>query len=91
MTPQSAIARLRDILEAIANILTLMKDVSLEEFETDWQKRWLVERGIEIIWEASRRLPDELKQRHPRDTVAADRRNGNVLRHEYERIAPPIL
>jgi hypothetical protein len=28
-------------------------------------KRWLVERGIEIISEASRHLSDELKARHP--------------------------
>jgi uncharacterized protein with HEPN domain len=49
MAAQSAIARLSDILEAIENILTLTTDVSLEEFEGDWQKRWMVERGIEII------------------------------------------
>jgi uncharacterized protein with HEPN domain len=91
MTAQSAIARLSDILEAIENISTLTTDVSLEEFEGDWQKRWMVERGIEIISEASRRLPDDLKQRHPEIPWQKVASIGNVLRHEYERVAPAIL
>jgi uncharacterized protein with HEPN domain len=37
----------------------------LDVFETDWQTQWLVERGVEIISEASRHLSDELKARHP--------------------------
>src|ERR1700730_13342047 len=37
----------------------------LDVFETDWQRQWLVERGIEIISEASRHLTDEMKARHP--------------------------
>ncbi|HTT84498.1 MAG TPA: HepT-like ribonuclease domain-containing protein [Rhizomicrobium sp.] len=91
MTAQSAVARLSDILEAIEKILTLTTDVSLEQFEGDWQKRWLVERGIEIISEASRRLPEELKQRHPGIPWQRVASIGNVLRHEYERVAPAIL
>ena len=91
MTAHSAIARLSDILEAIKNIQSLTHDVALEEFEGDWQKRWMVERGIEIISEASRRLPDDLKQRHPEIPWQRVASIGNVLRHEYERVAPAIL
>jgi uncharacterized protein with HEPN domain len=39
--------------------------VTIDAFEADWRKRSLVERGVEIISEASRRLTDELKARHP--------------------------
>jgi uncharacterized protein with HEPN domain len=91
MAAQSAIARLSDILEAIENILTLTRNVSLESFEGDWQKRWLVERGIEIISEARRRLPNDLKERHPEIPWQKVASIGNVLRHEYERVAPAIL
>ena len=42
-----------------------MAGVTLETFEPDKRKRWLVERGVEIISEASRRLSNELKARHP--------------------------
>jgi uncharacterized protein with HEPN domain len=46
-----------------------------------------VTRCLEIISEASRRLPDDLKARHPsiawRQMAAA----GNVYRHDYEDVA----
>jgi uncharacterized protein with HEPN domain len=46
-----------------------------------------VTRCLEIVSEASRRLPDELKARHPsvqwREMAAA----GNIYRHEYEDVA----
>jgi uncharacterized protein with HEPN domain len=51
----------------------------------------LVERGIEIISEASRRLPDDLKDRNrdiPWRKVAGI---GNVIRHDYERVARDVL
>jgi uncharacterized protein with HEPN domain len=66
-------------------------DVSALFFEADWQKRWLVERGIEIISEASRHLTAEMKTRHPEIPWAKVAGIGNILRHEYERIAPDIL
>ena len=55
--------RLADIVEAIERIRFILNGVSLEAFEQDWEKRWLVERGIEILSEASRHLPDDLKTR----------------------------
>ncbi len=50
-----------------------------------------VERGIEIISEASRRLPPEMKVRHPAIPWAKVAGIGNVLRHDYERVAYDIL
>ena len=41
----SQILRLRDIVEAIEHIRSVVSAVSLDQFESDWQKRWLVERG----------------------------------------------
>ena len=63
----------------------------LDAFETDWRKRWLVERGIEIVSEASRRLPADMKARHPEIPWRKVAGIGNVLRHEYERTAPDVL
>ena len=54
-----------DIIEAIERIHDVLHDISLEEFEADWRKQWLVERGVEIISEASRHLTDDLKACHP--------------------------
>jgi uncharacterized protein with HEPN domain len=66
MPTASAAAALTDILNAILIIRQQMADATLAAFEADKPKRWIVERGIEIISEASRRLPQELKARHPR-------------------------
>lgn len=91
MAEHTATARLRDIIEAIDHIYAETRGVRLEAFEADWRKRWIVERGIEIISEASRHLPDALKARHPEIPWRKVAGVGNVLRHEYERTAPEVL
>jgi len=91
MTAHSLIPRLTDIIEAIERINGVMGDIPLDSFEADWQKQWLVERGVEIISEASRHLTDDLKSRHqeiPWKKVAGI---GNVVRHDYGNIAAPIM
>ena len=56
MPKRSAALRLTDIIEAIERVRAVMRDIPLEAFDQDWQKQWLVERGVEIISEASRRI-----------------------------------
>jgi len=46
-----------------------------------------VTRCLEIISEASRRLPDELKARHPSIAWRQMAGAGNVYRREYEDVA----
>ena len=91
MTGCTAVPRLTDIVEAIEHIKSEMTDVPLDAFESDWRKRWLVERGIEIISEASRHLPNALKAHHPGIPWPKVAGIGNVLRHDYESIAAPVL
>jgi uncharacterized protein with HEPN domain len=67
---RSLIPRLTDIIEAIERVNGVLADVSLEAFENDWQRQWLVEGGVEIISEASRHLPDDLKARNPENPMA---------------------
>ncbi|HEY2539297.1 MAG TPA: HepT-like ribonuclease domain-containing protein [Stellaceae bacterium] len=80
-----------DILAAIGHISSEMAGVTIDTFEADWRKRWLVERGSEIISAADRHLTDELKCRHPEMPWAKVAGIENVLRHEYEGVAPPVL
>jgi uncharacterized protein with HEPN domain len=91
MAPPSPVPRLTDIMEAIELIGSEMAGVTLQAFEPDKRKRWLVERGIEIISEASRHLSDELKARHPEIPWPKVAGIGNVLRHEYEHVAHDVL
>ena len=80
-----------DIVEAIDRIRASLTGLSLEDFENGWEKRWLVERGIEIISEASRRLPGDLKDRNPGIPWRKVAGIGNIIRHDYERVAPDVL
>jgi uncharacterized protein with HEPN domain len=91
MAERSSSPRLSDILEAIELINAEMAGITLAAFEADKRKPWLVERGIEIISEASRHLDNELKARHP--AIAWSKMAGidNILRHEYHRIAHDVL
>ena len=91
MASRTVAARLLDIIEAIAHVSGEAAGISLEVFKADWRKRWLVERGVEVISEASRHLTSELKARHrdiPWRRIAGV---GNVLRHEYDRVAADVL
>ena len=91
MVTRSLIPRLTDIIEAIERVNGILTNVSLEAFENDWQRQWLVERGCEIISEASRHLPDDLKARNPEIPWQKVAGIGNVLRHDYESIAAAVL
>jgi uncharacterized protein with HEPN domain len=88
---RSLIPRLTDITEAIERIHVVLGDMSLEAFENDWQRQWLIERGVEIISEASRYLSDDLKARNPEIPWQKVAGIGNVLRHKYENIAAPVM
>jgi uncharacterized protein with HEPN domain len=53
-------------------------------FHDDLRTVYAVTRCLEIISEASRRLPDELKARHPSIAWKRIAGAGNIYRHNYE-------
>jgi uncharacterized protein with HEPN domain len=91
MAERTLSPRLADIVEAIEHIRHVVDGISLEAFENDWQKKWLVERGVEIISEASRHLSESMKIRYPEIPWRKVAGTGNVVRHDYERVEPDIL
>jgi uncharacterized protein with HEPN domain len=91
MANRTLIPRLTDIIEAVEHIRSVITGATLDDFEADWQKRWLVERGVEIISEASRHPGVELQARHPEIPWPKVAGIGSVLRHDYERIAPDVM
>jgi len=88
---RTLLARIDDMLEAIDEVRRATAGKSFETFQRDWVLRKAAERGIEIISEASRHLPDELKRRHPYPRWPHVAGIGNVLRHEYHRVEEQIL
>lgn len=60
--PPTAEDRLRDIMEAIAEIDEMLIGYRLEQFTVDKIRRTATERYLEVVCEAARRLPDDIKQ-----------------------------
>ena len=65
--------------------------MDFERFVADRRVRQLVERNLEMISEASRRIPDRLKATEPDVPWQEIAGIGNVLRHDYGAVRPDIL
>lgn len=83
------------ILQAIAYNIALarrfVEDISYDAFAADERTPYAVTRCLEIVSEASRRLPDELKARHPDVRWEQIAGAGNVYRHDDEDVLASIL
>ena len=82
---------LRAIVEAIDGIEAACAGKTLEDFAADWLLRHAVQRGIEIISEAARRIPVDLRAGSPDVPWPEILGIGNVLRHEYHRISDRVI
>jgi len=84
-------ARLEHIQETIREIEGFAAGRTLQDYLTQGWLRFATQRGIEIISEASRHLPDDLKARHPeipwRDIAGI----GNILRHGYDSLEHAVI
>ena len=84
MPSDSAVGPLTDIRENIALAFSFVSQASIDQFLADRRTVYAVTRCLEIISEASRRLPPELKARHPYVRWQGMAGAGNVYRHDYE-------
>lgn len=89
--PPTAADRLVHILAAIETIETALANKRVEDLTGDLMLRLALERSLEIICEASRRVPDDLKTQHPDIDWRGMIDFGNELRHAYHRIDPVTL
>ena len=79
------------MLEAIANIELDTAGYDFEKFRKDRRVRQLVERNLEIVSEASRRLPQTSKDAEAQIPWRAIAGIGNVIRHDYHDTYPTVL
>jgi uncharacterized protein with HEPN domain len=84
MLSDSARFALLDIAENVRLAREFVSGVSLDVFKTDRLRFYAVTRALEIISEATRRLPAALHERHPELPWRAIMGVGNVYRHDYD-------
>lgn len=82
---------LEDMARQIRLAQSFVEGLSLEEFQADRRTVYAVIRCLEIVSEASRRLPEEIKARHPEIPWAGMAGAGNVYRHDYEDVADDMV
>ena len=82
---------LQEMLVAIQGIETAIAGKSFVDFQSDWLLRHGVQRGIEIVSEASRHIPPSLLASRPEIPWAQLKGIGSVLRHEYHRISDRVI
>ena len=66
MPSKSAAQRLRDIVDNIDAIELFTTGMDVVVFAADRKTLYAVVRALEIVSEASRRLPPEIKNQHPK-------------------------
>jgi uncharacterized protein with HEPN domain len=62
-----------------------------EQFRDSRLHFYAVTRALEIVSEASRRLPDDVRDRHPGLPWRAIRDVGNFYRHQYDNVAESYM
>lgn len=81
----------QDILDAIDYIEEDTAGHTFGSFSSSRQTQQLVERNLEIVSEAARRLPEEETAQEPQIPWHDVRGIGNLLRHEYRKVSSKEL
>jgi uncharacterized protein with HEPN domain len=82
---------IHDILETIGRVESKIAGKRFEQFEGDWEFRFVLQRALEVVSEATRRLPDELKAARPEIHWRSIAAIGNILWHEYHTISDRVV
>ena len=77
---------LEDILTAITNIEKYTAGLSLEKFRSDAKTRDAVVRNLEVIGEATKRIPDSIRQAYPDIEWKPAAAMRDFLIHEYPEV-----
>lgn len=91
MSARDADLTLKQIVEICGKAMELRHSMTLEEFRSDWRKQMLAERLVEVLGEAVKRLPVELRNRHPQqpwDKIAGTR---DYIAHGYDSVDYDVI
>jgi uncharacterized protein with HEPN domain len=83
--------RLRDILANVARIRRHTSGMTADRFLSDEKTQDAVERCLERISEAARKIGDGLDAKYPAVEFHKLRQVGSVLRHDYDDFSADLL
>jgi uncharacterized protein with HEPN domain len=75
----------------IALIAHFIEGMNFQAFADDVRTLYAVTRCLEIISEASRKIPVEMKAKHPNVPWREIAGAGNVYRHDYEDVRARVI
>ncbi|MGB0560689.1 MAG: DUF86 domain-containing protein [Spirulinaceae cyanobacterium] len=82
---------IEDILAAIIEIEGFVAGVSFEEFSDNREKTLAIVKLLEIIGEATKNIPDELRYQYPHISWKSVTGMRNVLVHEYWQVDEAVV
>lgn len=91
MPSRNPAQRLIDIIDNIDAIGQFVAGLDFAGFLQDRKTVYAVVRALEIISEASRRLPTDLRDRHREVDWTAIAAAGNIYRHEYDAVEEDLI
>ncbi len=87
MPPERDPVYLWDMLNAARGVVRSLQGVSFEQYQADEDLRLAIERRVEIIGEAARRVSSAFKEVHPEIPWRPIVDQRNVLVHAYDEVA----
>lgn len=81
--PRDYRVSLEDILEAMSRIRTLTRGVSYNDFSRDLTKQEAVVRNLEIIGEAAKNMPEDVRSDYPEVDWTRIAGLRDILIHRY--------
>lgn len=91
MSSSDPLKRIADIVHQIERIESHLAGLDLASFRTNTLAQDAVERCLERICEAARKIGDQLDERYPEVDFPNLRRFGSILRHDYGDIDVEII
>jgi uncharacterized protein with HEPN domain len=91
MSAHDADLTLRQIVEVCDKAVEFRNSITWEEFRSDWRKQMVGERLFEVLGEAVKRLPDDLRNRHsqlPWKKIAGTR---DYIAHGYDSVDYDVI
>ncbi|HXO21256.1 MAG TPA: HepT-like ribonuclease domain-containing protein [Thermoanaerobaculia bacterium] len=87
MPPDRDPVHLWDMLQAARGVIASVEGLTFDQYAADENLRLAVERRIEILGEAARRVSTRFKEQHPEIPWRPIVDQRNVLIHAYDEVA----